>query len=328
VKVIEKPRLVAVSIQELNRGMFMPPYGFRQQGIIRGESAIPDASFTVEIGPLHPDNAIQCQQLEQHGFTVVELPSDWNHGYWNQQGDWREMVIRIAMEQITAIFEKNEGKVPMHGYDKELAHAVLVLLDESLPRSLTNMELKYALSPEPSDDALLTALEALQLQGLISGKGMHESTSSYRKLVVMANIQITGEGHKQLTGATQQIPPSNVFHGDPIFNYGQAGAIGRNAVGAINYQKQWEAIEQQVSLQALATQLEQLRVELQKTASSRDDIKQLGLVAEAEEHAEKNEGSKVLAVLSAIGKNLMPVATKLGADIVLKMIDHSYHVAS
>lgn len=324
----DKPNLIAISIQELRRGMFMPPLGFLQQGIIRGESAVPDASFTLEIGPLHPDNAKECQQLEQHGFTVVELPSDWRYGYINQRGDWREVVIRMAMRRIAAVYEENEGKPPMQGYDRDLAQAVLIELDKSFPRAITNMDLKHALTPEPSDDALLTALEALQLQDLISGKGLHESTSSSRKLVVMANIRITGEGHKQLAGVVEKSPTTNVFHGDPVFNYGQAGAIGRNAVGTINFQQHWENVGHDVSLGALAIQLEQLRIELQKTASSRDDMKQLGLVAEAEEHAEKKDGGKVLAVLSMIGKNLIPVATKLGADAVLKMIEHSYHLNS
>jgi hypothetical protein len=83
---------------------------------------------------------------------------------------------------------------------------------------------------------------------------------------------------------------------------GKLQQIGRYATGTMNYQQQWAEIESQTNLHTLATELAQLRIRLQQTASSRSDFQQLGLLAEAEEQAEKQEGSKVLETLSKAGK--------------------------
>jgi hypothetical protein len=129
---------------------------------------------------------------------------------------------------------------------------------------------------------------------------------------------------KRVSSRAQRVmQPNSVVHGHQIINYGQAAAIGRYATGTMNYQQQWAEIESQTNLHTLATELAQLRTRLQQTASSRSDFQQLGLLAEAEEQAEKQEGSKVLETLSKAGKGLLDFAKEVGTDLTAKVIAKS-----
>lgn len=57
-----------------------------------------------------------------------------------------------------------------------------------------------------------------------------------------------------------------------------------------------------------------------KNAKTPTDFQQLGLVAEAEQYAEKQDGSKVMEVLSKSGKWLFDFAEDVGTDIAAKLI--------
>jgi hypothetical protein len=313
----EKPILIAISLQSTKREPFMTPHGMAQTAVIRGESTSREHTFTFQTGLLNQDQIRRCEELSRHGFTVVELPDDWQ---WSDRspGGWQEAVIRRGMQTMQTLYGDSGEDRAMAGYDQELAEEVLVALNQSFPYPITTAELKHALGTEPSDDALLTALDALQLQGWIGGKYLR----SQRRLIAIANIQITAEGRKELEGHSER-NTSAVIHGDQINNYGQAGALGRYATGTINYQQQWTTIQDQVDLGALARELEQLRAQVQKSASTRSDFMQLGVLAEAEEHAEKREGSKVLEILSKAGTGLLSVAKDIGADLAAKVIAKS-----
>jgi hypothetical protein len=79
----------------------------------------------------------------------------------------------------------------------------------------------------------------------------------------------------------------------------------------------------QVDFNALAGELEQLRKHLMQGASSSSDFRQLGLLAEAEEHAKKHEGSKTMEILSKLGKGLLGVANEISTDVAAKVIAKS-----
>ncbi|WP_198152098.1 hypothetical protein [Granulicella tundricola] len=127
----------------------------------------------------------------------------------------------------------------------------------------------------------------------------------------MANIQITAKGHDHVHGIGQPILPNIVIQGDQINTHGPVGAVGRNSIGTINYQQQWAGVLNQVSLSQVAIELESLRTELVKTAKVPADFQQLGLIAEAEQHAEKQDGTKVMEVLSKAGRSLLDFAKAL-----------------
>jgi len=201
-------------------------------------------------------------------------------------------------------------------YDAKLADAVLKIVDEAFPNVVQIMDIKHRLNDELSDDALLTALDALILQRFIEGKSLREHTSGQRKLAVLANIQITAEGHQRASGQIQS--SGQTVH--QFINYGQAGAMGHHATGVINYQQQWSDIASQTDFKTLVSELERLRIHLQQNAVSRSDYQQMGLVANAEEYAEKQDGSKVLEVLSKAGTGLLEMAKDIGSDIAAKVI--------
>lgn len=128
-----------------------------------------------------------------------------------------------------------------------------------------------------------------------------------------------------------QKSPSNrdgtTVHGDQYINYGQAGAIGPNSTGSIHYQQQWTAIQSDVDLNALTSELEQLRKHLQQSASSSSDYQRLALLSEAEELAKKRDGGRAMEVLSKVGKGALGVAKDIGTEIAAKVIAQSMGLA-
>jgi hypothetical protein len=114
-----------------------------------------------------------------------------------------------------------------------------------------------------------------------------------------------------------------IVHGDQYINYGEAGAMGPHSVGTINHKQQWAAIQNQVDLNALAAELEALKKHLKQSASSNSDFQTLRLLVEAEQHARKQDGSKVIEVLSRAGKGLLDVAKEIGTDVAAKVIAKS-----
>jgi ribosomal protein S15P/S13E len=116
---------------------------------------------------------------------------------------------------------------------------------------------------------------------------------------------------------------STIIQGDQYINNGIAGAIGPSSVGTINIQQQWTAIQNEVDLNALTSELEQLRKHFQQSASSSSDYQKLALLSEAEEHAKKHDGSKAMEVLSKVGKGALDVAKDIGTEIAAKVIAKS-----
>jgi hypothetical protein len=66
--------------------------------------------------------------------------------------------------------------------------------------------------------------------------------------------------------------------------------------------------------------LERVRTEYRKSAVSRDDDKQIALLAEATDEAEKGNGHGVAAVLSKVGTKALHIAKDIGTDIAAKAL--------
>lgn len=138
---------------------------------------------------------------------------------------------------------------------------------------------------------------------------------------------LTEEGYKEATRARRGTPAvahgGPVIHGDQYINYGQAAAIGRHSIGTINHQQQWADIQNQIDFNTLASELEQLKKHLLQGASSSSDFQRLGQLADAEQYAKKKDGSKVIEVLSKVGKGTLSVAKDIGTTIAAKVIAKS-----
>ncbi|HEV2134334.1 MAG TPA: hypothetical protein VGR47_08720 [Terracidiphilus sp.] len=144
----------------------------------------------------------------------------------------------------------------------------------------------------------------------------HLTENGYREAV-----QLDSQSRERRGGSPAHT--KTTIHGDQYINFGQAGAIGPNSTGTLNYQKQWATIQNQVDFNALTGELEQLRRHLQQSASSSLDYQQLALLSEAEEHVKKHDGSKAIEVLSKIGKGALDAAKDIGTEIAAKVIARS-----
>ena len=315
----ERP-LIAVTVRSTERNVYPGmPGGYAQRAVVVGQSRNRDASFEFQTGLLNVEAMEKCLQLQQHGFTAVEAPDNWRYGYYNEPGGWQHAVIVLAMERVSNLYKQERGNAM--GYNAELAERVLMELDKAFPGNpVQTLQLKHALALEPSDDELLTALDALHLRGMIDWKPLRGHTTATRTLVAMANIQITAKGHDHIHGIGQSSAPNVVIQGDQINAHGQIGSIGRHSQGVVNVHPRWQAIAAQFDITTLASELEQLRMAYQKVASSREDVKQLALLVDAVEEAEKGNGERMAANLSRIGTNVLKVAREIGTDIAAKVI--------
>jgi hypothetical protein len=311
--------LIAISVVKMKRIPFTGPSGnLCQSAVIRGRSSVRDLSFEIETGPLAPEQIAACEALMLHGSTVVAAPLGWRNSW--PPDSWQDTVIIQAGNRVKGISEANLGAELMQGYDRKLADAILKILDRVFPKSLSRTELKYELASEPSDDQLLISLDALLIDGHITGKPLRGGAGN--KLVEIMNIGLTGDGRRHLAKLATHTTETggHVVHGDQIINYGQAGAIGRNASGSINFSEKWNQVETGADLESLAKELAAIRTELRNTASSRSDDKTLAYLAEAEEMAEAGDGGQMLAALSKVGKNALTIAKDIGTDVAAKFL--------
>ena len=251
---------------------------------------------------------------------MLELAPELRYEY--DQTKLINTVLAQALKHAATLNDVRGGSTVARGYDENLAKAVLQVLAPAYPDGLTNMEIKHALTDEPSDQALLKALDALEGDGLITGKSLRSSTSGRRELVVMANVKITGEGRKHLSGQSEtRSQPSTVIHGDQNVNYGSAGAIGSLSTGSISYNQQWASFANSIDLKLLAVQLDHLRTAYAPgPVSARAHARSAGYLAEAEEHAEQGDGGKTLEALSKVGHYMLDFAREVGTDLAAKVM--------
>ena len=134
---------------------------------------------------------------------------------------------------------------------------------------------------------------------------------------------MTQGNNRPLSDLNRVHPPTvagPVFHGDQINNYGSIGAFGKGAQGVVNVYERSTDAQQQIDLQTLALELEQLRNEFRKTAFSREDDKQLALLGDAAEAAEKGDSRTVGSILSRVSNGVLELAKDLGTEVAAKVI--------
>ena len=80
--------------------------------------------------------------------------------------------------------------------------------------------------------------------------------------------------------------------------------MGQNASGVVNLQGDWNQVQQQTDLHALASVLQNTIQERRDGAVLPEDFLQLALMSQAKKHAEEGDGSKLMQVLSQSGRAL------------------------
>jgi hypothetical protein len=151
-----------------------------------------------------------------------------------------------------------------------------------------------------------------------------EQVERYASLLLS---QVSGPGH--YTEATRNIFVQELNMGDQNINYGQAGAMGRQARGTIhNYDRAWSEIKSTTDLTALATELEQLRMTLRQKAKTVEEDKAVASVGEAESEARKGNGPGVLQKLAAAGAWVLDVAKEIGVKVASEALTKSLNLGS
>ena len=310
------PHLAAIRVSSIGRSV-VP--GYRIATLVC-ESMEKKLSFKTDTNLLDPVTLETLERLQAYGFTVLELAPELLYEYDHTK--LMNTILAQALKHAATLRDLRGDSTMARGYDENLAKAVLQVLAPAFPDGLTNMEIKHALSDEPSDHALLKALDALEGDGFITGKGLRSSTSGRRELVVMANVKITGEGRKHLSGQSEaRLQQSTVIHGDHNVNYGTAGAIGNSSTGSITYNQQWASVANSVDLKLLALQLDHLRTAyVPNPSSARTHARSAGYLAEAEEHAEQGDGGKTVEALSKVGHYMLDFAKEVGTDLAAKVM--------
>jgi hypothetical protein len=190
--------------------------------------------------------------------VVVGLSERWRYEH-DPAGGWFQHVLNEVVRVVSILPENSDEEESMqHGFDQALAVQILQALNRIYPASLRSpMNLKHQLGNEPDDHTLLTALDALLGDGLITGVPLRDHTSGERRLAMLANIQITREGRQSLEPPAPAPNPSAVVHGDQFITYGSLGAAGRNSSGTVVINQSWSQKDAISALDALLSQLQE-----------------------------------------------------------------------
>lgn len=310
--------LIAITVRSLKDHPFpMAIFPRPQQAVIVANSTQKDYSFQFTTGPLNPEQTRRCRLLQQHGSTVVEFADENRFFGWNQER-WQESIIIQAMEKMASLYPDNGEVRDLAAYDPEFAQRVLEVAAANFPRQLGMVELKHALTPEPSHEALFTAIDALEADGYIEAKALRGHPNN--QIQDVAYIRATRLGRTQVDGrsASADVASPTVIHSQ-VNNYGPVGAVGTNAHGTVHVHNHSTELEH-VDLHVLAVQLDDLRTAFRSCAVSREDDRQIALIGDAAEAAEKGDRKGVQSFLTRFSRPVLEKAQEIGTDIVSKTL--------
>jgi len=185
-------------------------------------------------------------------------------------------------------------------------------------------------------DALQELHEDLQRRPLSHAEGLalEEQLEPFREAVQELRSRVVSpdrpeprpaifEAMQKLQGGPKTIV-KEIIMGDKNTNYGQAGAVGRNAhVHDVNFTQVWAQKSKDLDLPRLAQELQDLRKQMANKAETAEQYSAISAVASAEEQAKKNQGPGVLEYLSKAGKWALDVATDIGKSVAVEALKSS-----
>jgi hypothetical protein len=131
---------------------------------LRCVSSRKEVNFRFQTGNLIAEAKRKCALLLEHGFTVVGVPKHLAY-FANTDANSQHNLIQAAMNHLVAVYE--QGKETMTDYDETFAREVLAFVASRHPNRVQAMEIKEAITPEPTDGELLVALDALAIDGYV-----------------------------------------------------------------------------------------------------------------------------------------------------------------
>lgn len=179
-----------------------------------------------------------------------------------------------------------------------------------------------------------TVVNTAKLEGVVrqqnstAGPGEDESLNG-------AMSALAGKfGKSFLTDANAHIAGVNVYIGEikvgDNYQAGQAGAMGPQAHAEnMSFNQRSQQAQDSIDLPTLANELAKLRAAIKSDASAPDaaatDVA-AGTLAQAEQAAKGGDRQKVFEQLKQVGKWVLDVGTKIGAEVAVKAIESAIGV--
>ena len=327
--------------------------GITEKGVAKVASARGSQVLKMDLDAPYPTRP---EEIEQELEYWVRRQHDGEPGsnHWIQAQARIDHLRYLNQRRVEAREMAKRSKTHQSTTNNEASRLVLAqLLSEFRQRKFTTADLRdtyKGLPPKDLKDRCVAegisevdfdlAIGDLTASGLIdTGPKEHIRNDPYSSVVMIGFFTskneysyLTENGYREAVRLESNEPQNQrssqeghatIIHGDQFNNFGQVAALGTHSVGTMDLRNQWTAIQNEVDLKALTRELEQLRGRLQQTASSSSDYQRLVLLSEAEEHAERHDGSKVLEALSKVGKGVLDVAKDIGTEIAAKVIARS-----
>ena len=125
----------------------------------------------------------------------------------------------------------------------------------------------------------------------------------------------------QYDASTRQDAIREVVMGDKYEVSGQAGAVGKEAhAHDMSFQQIWASRASEIDLPQLAVELDTLRQELRRQATTREHDAAVAEVGAAAEEAEQGDGPGALRRLKAAGQWALNAATSIGTTVAAAAI--------
>jgi hypothetical protein len=120
---------------------------------------------------------------------------------------------------------------------------------------------------------------------------------------------------------TREAVIREVVMGDKYEVRGQVGAVGRNAFAQhVTFQQVWQEHSPQLDLPQLANELETLRQELKRQATTREHDAAVAEVGAAAQAAERGDGPEALSRLQRAGQWALGAATAIGTSVAAQAL--------
>ncbi len=275
----------------------------------------------VGLNDLKPDVADGVQQqLVSLGYLPISLGGELTAALYENQP--RENLTGADLSIAFVDASRERAEFFLGGVHGNLVPAILLTGNEHFPfHAATPLEYQPRIVDYSSSESLASTI----------GTEVEIFEEEYVDLENQGKVQryqelLIGEGSRagRYEAKTREIFVQELHMGDQNINFGQAGAMGRQAQGTINnYDKVWQQMAGSTDLNALATELAQLRVALRQKASTVDEDKSVAAVGEAESDARNGNGSGALAKLAKAGTWALGVAKDIGVGLAVEALNKS-----
>jgi hypothetical protein len=282
---------------------------------LRCMSSTQQISFHFETGYLIAEAKRKCVLLMKHGFTVVRVPTHLV-SFANSDSNSQHILIQAAMNHLVAVYE--QGKTTMTDYNETFGREVLAFVASKHPTRVQMMDIKEAITPEPTDKELLVTLDALTIDGYIEGRALRESSSGESRLAVMANIASTKAGREHLKPVNETPEAGSISN---LHFHGPVGAVGHQSTGTVSVVQQWITSAPEPNWSVVAEAFSEAVKTKATAASSSDDYLTVAALAKAQEQATQKDKTGFLNTVSKLGQSALPILVSAGAHGLVSYLE-------